>query len=107
MEDTYRKVIINTPEDYPKITGDYFCNRNGFLSVQKLIPNEKIFSTYMREIRWYLQPIELPSEIAINKKIFLLCSEMRQWDGKSSPKTTPELLMEFSKWMLSQIKGKE
>lgn len=45
------------------------------------------------------------SDDMINKKIFELCSEMRLWDGKSSPKTTPELLFEFAQWMRKQLTG--
>jgi hypothetical protein len=55
----YRKVDIKSKADYPK-GGDYFCCRNGLLTVQHLLsdpPNE----SYMREIRWYLQP--LPEQI--------------------------------------------
>jgi len=51
----YRQVFIRTEEDLPKVEGDYFCNRSGFLSVQHLILT--LHKTYMREIRWYLEPI--------------------------------------------------
>ena len=41
----------------------------------------------------------IPTDEIVQKKIFALCSEMRHWDGKSSPKTTPELLNKFWQWM--------
>ena len=56
-EETYRKVFIKSEADYPKTEGEYFCCRNGFNSVQRLIPDNGKKS-YMREIDWYLQPQE-------------------------------------------------
>jgi hypothetical protein len=56
----YRKVVINSTDDYPK-DGEYFCNRNGFNSVQKLFKNP-IEKSFMREIRWYLLPVEQTKE---------------------------------------------
>ena len=53
----YKKVFINSPKDYPKEDGEYFCNRSGYMTVQKLLSNPPEKS-YMREIRWYLQPID-------------------------------------------------
>jgi hypothetical protein len=57
MNETYKKVLIKGKADLPKTAGEYFCNRNGFMTVQKLSPNlpEKSFQ---REIRWYLQPLD-------------------------------------------------
>ena len=55
-EDLYRKVYVKSEADCPKVEGDYFCNRSGFNSVQHLMTT--LGKTYMREIRWYLQPIE-------------------------------------------------
>jgi len=50
-------------------------------------------------------PSVLPSEEEINRKIFLLCSEMKVWDGKTlHTKTTVELLNEFAVWFKSQLK---
>jgi len=56
----YKKIVINGPDDYPKSDGEYFCCRSGLMSVQKLLANPA-HKSYMREIRWYLQPIEQPS----------------------------------------------
>jgi len=55
-EELYRKVYVKSETDCPKVEGDYFCNRSGFNSVQHLMTT--LGKTYMREIRWYLQPIE-------------------------------------------------
>ena len=61
----YRKVIIKSEDDCPKEEGDYFCNRSGFNSVQHLITT--LGKSYMREIRWYLLPVEqeIPSDVDI------------------------------------------
>lgn len=54
-----------------------------------------------------VEPIGLPSDEEINKKIFALCSEMRPWDGKSNPQTPTEKLIEFANWLRSRNqKGK-
>ena len=55
------QIMVNGPEDLPKEDGTYFCCRNGFLTVQDIKVNlpEK---SWLREIRWYLQPIEEPEE---------------------------------------------
>ena len=50
------------------------------------------------------QAVIMPTEEDINKKVFQMCSEMRPFDGKTLPKTTPEYLMEFANWFKSQIK---
>ena len=65
-EETYRKVFIKSEADYPKTEGEYFCCRNGFKSVQRLIPDDGKKS-YMREIDWYLQPQEQDPEADIPK----------------------------------------
>lgn len=51
-------VYIRSKEDWPKVKGTYFCNRSGFNTVMEMDPDlpEKSF---MREIRWYLQPIPI------------------------------------------------
>ena len=72
METMYKKVIIKTEADLPKEKGDYFCNRSGFNTFQHLMTT--LEKSYMREIRWYLLPIqeqpEMPTENEIQKKIF-------------------------------------
>lgn len=50
-------VHIKSPADYPKKDGIYFCCRSGFLTVQELLSDPPVKS-FMREINWYLQPIE-------------------------------------------------
>lgn len=55
QDELYRKVYIKSESDLPKEEGDYFCNRSGFNSVQHLITT--LGKSYMREIRWYLQPL--------------------------------------------------
>jgi hypothetical protein len=45
----------------------------------------------------------LPSDEVINKKIFEICTKMRQWDGKSHPVTAPELMNEFAVWFKSKV----
>jgi hypothetical protein len=56
----YKKIYIKSEVDLPKEEGNYFCNRNGFNSVQHLMTT--LGKSYMREIRWYLQPIEQPPD---------------------------------------------
>lgn len=58
------QVDIESPNDYPTEEGNYFCNRNGYMSVQKLIPNNGKKS-YMREIRYWLKPVEVDAETLI------------------------------------------
>lgn len=48
--------------------------------------------------------VTLPSDEIINKKIFEICTKMRQWDGKSHPVTVPELMNEFVVWFKSKVK---
>jgi len=51
----YVTVIINSPADWPKEDGTYFCCRSGFMTVIDFktgLPGE----SWMREVRWYLQP---------------------------------------------------
>lgn len=54
----FRKVIVNSKDDLPE-EGDYFCNRNGFNSVQ-FLSNKLPEKSFMREIRWYLLPVSEP-----------------------------------------------
>ena len=58
------QVDIESPNDYPTEEGNYFCNRNGYMSVQKLIPNNGKKS-YMCEIRYYLKPVEVDADLLI------------------------------------------
>lgn len=55
-DELYRKVYIKSKEDWPE-KGEYFCNRVGFNTIQKLDKNLPDKS-YMREIRWYLLRIK-------------------------------------------------
>ena len=53
----YKKIFIREQSDLPKEEGEYFCNRSGFKSVQRISPDLPIKS-YIREIRWYLIALE-------------------------------------------------
>jgi hypothetical protein len=55
MKTLYEKIEIHSEADCPKEEGEYFCNRNGFETVQHLMTTLGI--SYMREIRWYLSPL--------------------------------------------------
>jgi hypothetical protein len=59
----YDQIIIKSKADWPKVKGTYFCNRSGFDTVMELDPDlpEK---SYMREIRWYLQPVKVEEKTA-------------------------------------------
>lgn len=102
----YEKVIIKSEADLPKEGEKYLCiAKNGTIEYIPFVKRDS--SRWLRNIDWYLQPLPevSVSDDMINKKIFELCSEMRLWDGKSSPKTTPELLFEFAQWMRKQLTG--
>lgn len=58
------QIDVESPNDYPIEEGNYFCNRNGFMTVQNLIPNSNKKS-YMREIRYWLKPVEVDAEMLI------------------------------------------
>lgn len=45
-----------------------------------------------------------PTDDEVNKKIFEICTRMRQWDGKSNTPSVPELMVEFSKWIYDRCK---
>jgi hypothetical protein len=51
---TLKVVVINSQSDLPP-KGTYFCNRNGFLTIQTL-DNTLPTKSHQREIRWYISP---------------------------------------------------
>ena len=53
--ETFRKVIIKTEADLPKEEGEYFACRSGFKTVQSFKFTDQF---WLKEVRWYLQPIE-------------------------------------------------
>ena len=48
-------------------------------------------------------PVKEITDEEINKKIWEICSEKREWDGKSNIISVPELLFEFAKWMRNKM----
>lgn len=57
--EAFIKVYIKSEDDLPDNDGNYFCCRSGILTVQNL--SSKHFNkSYMREIRRYLKPVEIP-----------------------------------------------
>lgn len=62
----FKQVFVTSVDDLPKEAGTYFCNRSGFMTVQKFTPNPPEKS-WMREIRWYLieEPETLTKEIKL------------------------------------------
>ena len=64
----YLQIDIKSPADYPKKEDIYFCNRSGIMTVQKLLTNSSPEISYMREIRYYLQPIEIKNISLIKLK---------------------------------------
>jgi hypothetical protein len=55
-------VYVRSSKDLPKTKGIYFCCRSGFMTVQEIDPSlpEK---SYLREIRWYLQPTDIVNSV--------------------------------------------
>jgi hypothetical protein len=60
MKTLYEKIEIKSEADCPKEEGEYFCNRSGFNTVQHLMTT--LDKSYMREIRWWLKPLEPAAE---------------------------------------------
>lgn len=50
--------------------------------------------------------VTVPSDEEVNKKIFEICTRMRQWDGKDHPVTVPELMTELATWFKNKLTTK-
>jgi hypothetical protein len=52
-----KKKDIISEDDLPKVDGEYFVCRSGFMSTMEFKSNHSEIS-WMKEIRWWLEPIE-------------------------------------------------
>lgn len=108
----YRNVFIKSEEDLPKKVGAYLVLlKNGSGRLLHFPFDGDVgynISKYdwLDTVDWYLQPIDELTDREIDKKIFEVCSEMRPWNGKTSPTTAPEMLKEFAIWYRDKMKGK-
>jgi hypothetical protein len=106
----FKKIFIKSEADLPKENGTYYTYAKAKAIGMRGFDNSKdTIAIWMSYVDWYFQPctIREVTDEEIDKKIFQLCSEMRPWDGKSSPKTTPELLKEFAKWAKKHMNHNE
>jgi hypothetical protein len=62
----YIQVFIKSKDDLPKEEGDYFCCRLGFKTVQTFKFADQ---WWIKEVRWYLQPIDAETLITAIKII--------------------------------------
>ena len=72
MEPIYRKVFVKSEADLPEEDGYYFCGvkyENGAIAdLEHFNLNDKeIINSWLNDIDWYLQPVELPSDEEIEK----------------------------------------
>jgi len=109
MKEIYEKIYIKSESDLPKKTGNYFVaekDNNKYIFLCSFECNNVMSKLWLRDIDWYLQPIELPSEKLISEE----ASKQVSLYLKARNNPTVDLHKRFvhmAKWMLSQIKGKE
>ena len=103
--EVYKRVYIKTADDLPEKEGDYFCCRGGFLTVQRLsryVPEK----SFMREIRWYLLPVHLPSKEEQISYFNNHANCQSPVPGATSymPTMTRSEVLKFADWLLSKLK---
>jgi len=117
MGQIYRKVYIRSEANLPEKVGLYFAYIRDDKNKTCQWYDSDLKEYWIRNIDWYLQPIELPSEEEIDKQFPTDIQTIKVKEGfdKMSYNAEQSLRMlghhnqakrEGAKWMLSQIKGK-
>jgi hypothetical protein len=117
-DELFKKVFIKSEADLPKDEGVYFCNRSGFNSILHLMTT--LEKSYMREIRWYLLPVEPKVSVTdeeIEKKFPIEASIIIKSKGWEEPLSLEDqetiaqiILLNFrkqtgAKWVRKQLTG--
>ena len=78
----YKPLFIKSEADLPKEDGYYFCGvkyENGAIAdLEHFNLNDKeIINSWLNDIDWYLQPVELPSDEDIKNEGFLYAKRVQ------------------------------
>ena len=103
----YEQVFINGKgENLPKISGQYFVNRSGLMSIMDFYIN-KSEMMWLKEVRWWVKPLPEPAQgMPTDEDVMLYfanyCKNSREMRVNYQD-FTRGLVLEFAKWFKSRL----